>query len=100
MLQVKVFSTATFDGDTARLEAAVNEWLRADDPIIRHMAPATQGSHLVLTFLYEEGFAAQEVATAEASAEVPDVFGRELDGSDLDPSETDVPPLPDAELPY
>ena len=69
------------------------------EPHIIFVKQCALGDDLVLTFLYEERISPTAHAAAEASAAIPDVIGRGLEETTLDPT-SDAPLLPEAELPY
>jgi hypothetical protein len=100
MQQFKAFSTAMTEGDLAKLERLIGEWLSHERPRIAHMAQSSFGADLVISFVYEQGAVAEQLEMAEASASVPNAFDRSFANGDLDPEEVELPPLPEAELPY
>ncbi|HEV8190898.1 MAG TPA: hypothetical protein VGP82_05370 [Ktedonobacterales bacterium] len=99
MQRFKVFSSAMCEGDLAKLEHLIREWLAQERPQILHMAQSPFQSDLVISFVYEQSSVAEQMELAEAAA-VPKAFGRSFANGDLNPEETELPPLPEAELPY
>jgi len=99
MQRFKVFSSAICEGNLAKLEYLVGTWLAQERPRILHMAQSPFGADLVISFVYEHNGTAEQVATAEAAA-VPHAFDRSFANGDLNPEEAELPPLPEAELPY
>ena len=95
MQRFKSFSSQNCGDDVARFERMVNDWLESARPHILHMAQSAFGTHLVLSFVYEDEHA--HVAVAERETAVPQVFEHDLQDADLDPADV---PLPDVELPY
>jgi hypothetical protein len=95
----KTFSSAMCQGDLAALERSIGEWLAQERPRILHMAQSPFGADLVVSFIYEQSVVAEQAEMA-ASASIPNAFERSFDGGDLDPAEVELPPLPEAELPY
>jgi hypothetical protein len=98
MLRYKVFDSALAGGDLIRLEAAVNDWLRAEQPRIRLLAQSPRGDQIILSFVYEEGPGVG--ARSRVSAGESEDFDEKPDELDQDPDETADPRLPEAELPY
>jgi hypothetical protein len=102
MFHYKGFDSASVGDDLARLEAAVNEWMRQQQPRIRLMAQSPRGEHVVVSFVYELGGDAERHLAAQVA--VPEVFERTMEDADLDledePDEVEAPGLPEAELPY
>jgi hypothetical protein len=96
MLRFKSFSSATCGDDLIKFEQAVNMWLEASQPHIKHMAQSALGEHLILSFVYDDAHG--HVAVAQHAVAIPEVFEEELQDTELDPME--VIPLPPAELPY
>jgi hypothetical protein len=100
MTAYKLFSSQTVGDDLGLFEHMVAEWLRAEEPRIVGFAQSVQGTHLIVSIVYEAaGEAGAEVAEAE-SAEVPEVFERTMERANLDPSMEAGVLLPEAELPY
>ena len=99
MPRYKAFSSAAFAEDVRELERGINEWMSREAPRILFAGQSAHGQHLVVSFVYESG-GMRETAVATESAEVPEVFGRNLDDTDLDPNERPDVLLPEAELPY
>ncbi len=99
MLRLKAFNSAACGDDVAELEALVNVWLHSAHPVIHQMTQSPFGTHVVLSFLYEEQGEALD-AVAEAEAEVPQVFEASLQATELDLEDLHLSPLPQAELPY
>lgn len=95
MQRFKTFSSQSCGDDVARLERMINDWLESAKPRIAHMAQSALGTHLVVSFVYEDPHA--HVAVAERETAVPQVFEHDLQDTDLDPADT---LLPDVELPY
>ncbi|HEY7779896.1 MAG TPA: hypothetical protein VIC85_06765 [Ktedonobacterales bacterium] len=110
MYHYKGFDSATFDDDMARMESTVNEWMRGHHPRIRMMTQSPRGTHIVLSFVYEEHNDSEGQLASKVA--VPEVFERTLEDADLDPQEVEdpedlddmddieLPGLPEAELPY
>ena len=99
MLRLKIFSSAAYSGDIAKLEEAINAWLASARPMIRQVAQSsTSEEALVVTFLYDDG--QLDTTTRKASAAVPEVFERGLNEEELDLADEEPTVLPDAELPY
>lgn len=99
MQRFKTFSSAMCEGNLAKLEHLVGTWLAHERPRILHMAQSPFGPDLVISFVYEQSGVAEQLATAEAAA-VPNAFDRSFANGDLNPQEAEIPPLPEAELPY
>jgi hypothetical protein len=101
MQRFKAFSSAMCEGDLAKLEHLVGKWLAQERPRILHMAQSPFGADLVVSFVYEQSGVAEQRAMAEAEeAAIPHAFDRSFANGDLDPEEVQLPPLPEAELPY
>jgi hypothetical protein len=98
MFRVKLFSSAAHGGDMTSLEREINSWLEASEPAIRQMAQSSDAGRVVVTFLYEKRRGEDQAHLA--TADVPDAFERDLDDTNLDPVEDELPTLPEAELPY
>lgn len=96
MLRFKSFSSESCHDDIAKLERMVNDWLESAKPHIQHMAQSAHGTHLVVSFVFDDS--QHLVATATHAVAIPEVFEEELQDAELDP--TEVIPLPEAELPY
>jgi hypothetical protein len=56
MLRFKVFM-----GSSPEIEDAVNRWLSEYEPEITHMAQTSDGSSVVISFVFDESFRAQEL---------------------------------------
>jgi hypothetical protein len=98
MLRYKVFDSAEVGGDLAQLEAAVNDWLREQQPRVRLLAQSPRGDQIVLSFVFEqEPGLDHRLALSAGAAEGLDASPDELD---QDPDEAIDPRLPEAELPY
>lgn len=102
MTRLKMFSSERWDDDVQRLEAAVNEWMERERPVILDVVQSPLGVHVLISFLFEHEREPDKQAERRASAmaEVPEVFERTLEGSELDPADPHDVPLPEAELPY
>lgn len=98
MFRFKSFDSASCGDNLERLEATINEWMRLQHPRIRLMTQSPRGSHVLLSFVYEES--ADSAQPLVRKAAVPEVYERSLDESDLDPQDEDDAGLPEAELPY
>jgi hypothetical protein len=98
MLRVKVFSSATYEGNFSQLEGDINRWLESAQPVIRQMTQSNVADHVMVTFLFEEGY--RDTKMHAGSAEVPEAFERSLNDSELDPVDDEPTVLPEAELPY
>jgi len=92
----KVFSSASCGDDIGKLERMINDWLESAHPAIRHVAQSSLGTHLVVSFVFDD--AGAHVAVAERAVAVPEVFEQDLRDAELDPMEIVI--LPEAELPY
>ena len=99
MQRFKAFSSAMSEGDLTKLEHLVGTWLAQERPRIVHMAQSSFGPDLVISFVYEQSAVAEHMEMAEEAA-VPNAFGRSFSNGSLDPEEVELPPLPEAELPY
>ncbi|MBF6590995.1 MAG: hypothetical protein IVW57_10775 [Ktedonobacterales bacterium] len=99
MVQYKVFTSASCAGDLAAFEGQINEWMRHDRPHIVFFSQTALGADLIVSFVFERE-TLEELATAEVAAAVPDIFEQSLEQADLDPTDLDIPLLPEAELPY
>lgn len=97
MSAYKVFSSAAVANDLALFERMVDDWLREAQPHIVALAQSALGSSLVLSIVYETDDDPMPDAQA---AEVPEVFERTMDQTNLDPSSSSDVLLPEAELPY
>ena len=98
MQRMKLFSSAACADDLAMLERIINEWIDGSGVRIMQMTQSQFGTHLVICLIYMYG--GEDTARhAEASVAVPEVFGRTMEGAELDPDDADRP-LPQAELPY
>jgi hypothetical protein len=102
MTKLKMFSSERWDDDVQRLEAAVNEWMERERPVILDVVQSPLGAHVLISFLFEHERESdkQDERHASAVAEVPEIFERTLEGSELDPADPRDVPLPEAELPY
>ncbi|HEX6544035.1 MAG TPA: hypothetical protein VF040_19935 [Ktedonobacterales bacterium] len=98
MLRVKMFSTGMYGGEIKGLQDAINGWLESAHPAIRQVTQSSSAEHIVVTFLYDEGFF--DTSPRTASAEVPEAFEQSLKGAHLDPVDDEPGLLPNAELPY
>jgi hypothetical protein len=98
MQRMKLFSSAACADDLVLLEHRINEWIDGSGARIMQMTQSQFGSHLVICLVYTLG-GESAARHAEASVAVPEVFGRTMDDTELDPDEADRP-LPQAELPY
>lgn len=100
MPRYKAFSSAAFGDDLRELERGINEWMERETPRILFAAQCAHGEHLVVSFVFDSG-SRRETAVATESAEVPEVFERNLGDTGLDPNEQQPDVLlPEAELPY
>lgn len=97
MSAYKVFSSASVEDDLTRFERMVEDWLREQQPHIIALAQCALGSHLVLSVVYESD---DETMSGVRAAEVPEIFERTMDQTNLDPSTSSDVLLPEAELPY
>lgn len=98
MQRMKLFSSAACADDLALLERMINEWIDGSGARIVQMTQSQFGSHLVICLIYTRG-GENTARHAEAGVAVPEVFGRTMENTDLDPDDADRP-LPQAELPY
>ena len=99
MQRFKAFSSAMSEGNLASLEHLIREWLAQERPRILHMAQSQFNADLVISFVYEQSTVAEQMAMAEVAA-IPNAFDRSFSNGDLNPEEVELPPLPEAELPY
>lgn len=99
MPRYKAFTTREHSESVRALEDAVNEWMQKEAPRILFVGQSSHREQLVVSFVYESG-TLQRAAVATESAEVPEVFERNLGDADLDPTEQHNVLLPEAELPY
>lgn len=61
------------------LEAAVNAWMEADRPRIRHMNQSIRDQHILLSFVYEEGRELEgRVAVQAQTGALPRFFDEEF----------------------
>lgn len=100
MSACKVFSSAEVDDDLTRFESMVDDWLRERQPRILALAQSALGSHLVLSLVYDTEDETAETMVGVEAAEVPEVFERTMEQTNLDPSTSSNELLPEAELPY
>ena len=99
MFRYKGFDSAACGDNLERFEASVNDWMRQQQPRIRLMAQSPRGSHVFLSFVYEEGNDSSSPLARKSA--VPEVYEHTMDDVDLDPeSDEDDAGLPEAELPY
>ena len=54
-----------FVGSGRDLELAINQWLAEYDPDITHMAQTAREGEVVISFLFDESFRAQELRLSE-----------------------------------
>jgi hypothetical protein len=99
MQRFKAFSSAMSEGDLAKLEHLIREWLAQQRPRILHMAQSQFNADLVISFVYEQSNVAEQLEMAEVAA-IPNAFDRSFSNGDLNLEEVELPPLPEAELPY
>lgn len=97
MSAYKVFSSAAVQDDLNHFERLVDDWLREQRPHIVALAQSALGSHLILSIIYE---ADDEAMLGAQSAEVPEIFERTMEQTNLDPASSSDVLLPEAELPY
>lgn len=102
MQRFKAFSSAMCEGSLANLEHLIREWLAQERPRILHMAQSQFNADLVISFVYEQSTVAEHMEMAEMAemAAIPNAFDRSFSNGDLNPEEVELPPLPEAELPY
>ncbi|HEY7835541.1 MAG TPA: hypothetical protein VIG30_18340 [Ktedonobacterales bacterium] len=98
IFRYKNFDSAACGDNMEHLETAINEWMRQQHPRIRQMAQSARGSHVLVSFVYEENSDSPPQLARKAA--VPEVYERALEESDLDPRDEDDAGLPEAELPY
>ncbi len=99
MQRFKAFSSAMSEGDLAKLEHLIREWLAQQRPRILHMAQSQFNADLVISFVYEQSNVAEQLEMAEVAA-IPNAFDRSFSNGDLNLEAVELPPLPEAELPY
>lgn len=99
MQRFKAFSSAMSEGNLASLEHLIREWLAQERPRILHMAQSQFNADLVISFVYEQSNVAEHMEMAEVAA-IPNAFDRSFSNGDLNLEEVELPPLPEAELPY
>lgn len=99
MPQYKTFTIGEQGESVSALEDAVNEWMQQESPRILFVGQTSHRELLVVSFVYESDNL-RDAAVAVESAEVPDVFERNLGDADLDPTDEPDVLLPEAELPY
>ncbi len=98
MLHYKVFTSAAYGDDMAKLEAAVNAWLDEAQPLVHTMTQSNVGSSVVISFLYELD-EDEDRRISVATAETPSETGaRQLSPSTNEPVMITL--LPHVELPY
>lgn len=97
MSAYKLFSSASVEDDLTRFEAMVDDWLREHQPHILALAQSALGPHLILSIMYD---ADDETMIGVQAAEVPEIFERTMEETNLDPSTSSDVLLPEAELPY
>lgn len=78
----------------------INAWMEEEQPHILFYAQGTHGMSVIFSFVYEHADDMAGAMTATASAEVPEAFEHSLESIDLDPTDTEITLLPEAELPY
>lgn len=98
IFRYKSFDSAACGDNLDRFEATINEWMQQQHPRIRHVAQSARGSHVLVSFVYEEN--TDSAPQLARKAAVPEVYERALEESDLDPRDEDDAGLPEAELPY
>lgn len=81
-------------------ERQINTWMDTERPRVLFYAQGALGNTLIFSFVYERAEDAAGARTATTTAEVPEGIGHSLESIDLDPSETEITLLPEAELPY
>lgn len=99
MPHFKAFQAAAANG-LGEVERQINGWMDAERPRILFYAQGTQGNTLLFTFVYELAQDALGALAKTATAEVPEGIEHSLESIDLDPSDTEITFLPEAELPY
>jgi hypothetical protein len=50
----KGFDSAQWGDNISALEAAINAWMEAERPRIRHVCQSVLNNHILLSFVYEE----------------------------------------------
>ena len=103
MSRFKTFSSAVCGDDLTQLEQMINAWMERDRPQIYLTAQSPFGTHLVVSFVFDDAETDESARAAVTATAVPEVFERTLEDSDLDPrdtEDTDNVLLPEAELPY
>ncbi|HYT27984.1 MAG TPA: hypothetical protein VEL72_03125 [Ktedonobacteraceae bacterium] len=54
MYRFKGFDSAQCGDSMSALEAIVNAWMEEEHPRIRHVCQSLRGTHILLSFVYEE----------------------------------------------
>src|SRR5260370_7794660 len=101
MTRLKMFSSERWDDDVQRLEAAVNEWMERERPVILDVVQSPLGMHVLMSFLFEHERENDELDErhATATAAVPDVFQPTLEGTPPHPPNPAQSPRPQPHLP-
>src|SRR5260370_38388727 len=101
MTRLKMFSSERWDDDVQRLEAAVNEWMERERPVILDVVQSPLGAHVLISFLFEHEREAdkQDERQASAVAEVAGGFEGPPEGSGPGPAAPRCRPPPRAGLP-
>ena len=70
----KGFDSAQCGDSIAALEAIVNAWMEQERPRIRHMGQSVRGTHIVLSFVYEDAHELEQRASVKSTATLPRFF--------------------------
>ncbi len=79
MYRYKGFDSAQCGDSISALEAAVNAWMEAERPRIRHVCQSVRNNHILLSFVYEEMRELEQrlPAQAQTTGTLPRLFDEE-----------------------
>nr|BBH94874.1 hypothetical protein KTA_30730 [Thermogemmatispora argillosa] len=96
MYRYKGFDSAQCGDSISALEAAINAWMEAERPRIRHVCQSVLNNHILLSFVYEEMSELEQRLPAQAQTQAGSARSRFLDEdcSEGPPTNPQLPIIP------
>ncbi|MBE3566036.1 MAG: hypothetical protein IMW90_09940 [Thermogemmatispora sp.] len=96
MYRYKGFDSAQCGDSISALEAAINAWMEAERPRIRHVCQSVLNNHILLSFVYEEMSELEQRLPAQAQTQAGSTHSRFLEDecSEGPPTNPQLPVIP------
>lgn len=96
MYRFKGFDSAQCGDNMAALEAIVNAWMEGEHPRIRQMCQSIRGSHILLSFVYEDARELEQRISMQSHTGITGSFPRIFDDDFAEerPTSPQIPATP------